>query len=36
MSSETLALLIDGDNASTKIISGLLPAAAIYGESYGK
>lgn len=31
MSSETLALLIDGDNASPKIITGLLAEVATYG-----
>lgn len=33
MASETLALLIDGDNASPKIISGLLSEIANYGTA---
>jgi uncharacterized LabA/DUF88 family protein len=33
MASETLALLIDGDNASPKIISGLLAEIADYGTA---
>lgn len=33
MSSDTLALLIDGDNASPKIISGLLAEIANYGTA---
>nr|WP_312883875.1 NYN domain-containing protein [Rhizobium laguerreae] len=33
MSTDTLALLIDGDNASPKIVSGLLAEIANYGTA---
>jgi hypothetical protein len=33
LSTDTLALLIDGDNASPKVISGLLAEIATYGTA---